>query len=81
MHTTSAMILHWGDDESNVTTSLIRRTGVTSDERDQLSRLIVTFVLEDNKVSFQLMIFCPYSITSPKNAYLNFLTDLHVSRP
>lgn len=47
MHTTSAMILHWGDDESNVTTSLIQHRIVTIDEREQLSRLIITFVIED----------------------------------
>lgn len=47
LHTTSAMILHWGDDESNVTTSLIQHRIVTIDEREQLSRLIITFVIED----------------------------------
>lgn len=80
MHTTSAMILHWGDDESNVTTSLIRRTGVTSDERDQLSRLIVTFVLEDNKVSFLSLLNYFTEKCVPRFSVTD-LTDLHVLRP
>lgn len=60
LHTSSAMILHWGDDDSNVTTSLIRHKIVTSDEREQLSRLIVTFVIEDQSkviVFFQVNFF------------------------
>lgn len=70
LHTASAMILHWGEDESNVTTSLIRHKIVTSDERDQLSRLIVTFVIEDqSKVTFFYFIlrtskFCDLTISS-----------------
>lgn len=61
MHTASAMILHWGDDESNVTTSLIRHNIVTSDERDSLSRLIVTFVIEDQS---KVIIDLKYIISS-----------------
>lgn len=55
------MILHWGDDESNVTTSLIRHNIVTSDERDSLSRLIVTFVIEDQS---KVIIDLKYIISS-----------------
>lgn len=65
LHTASAMILHWGDDESNVTTSLISHKIVTSDERDQLSRLIVTFVIEDQSKVIGFFLFYFTFILSP----------------